>query len=121
MHHPVVDAAVEMTTRDGVTLVADVYRPAGPGPWPTLLHRTPYDRTDPTLVSAIVADPLWLARQGFAVVVQDVRGRFASGGDLDFAVQEYDDGYDAVEWAGAQPWRTGGWGSTAARTTRSPP
>ncbi len=107
MHHPVVDAAVEMTTRDGVVLVADVYRPAGPGPWPTLLHRTPYDRTDPTLVSAIVADPLWLARQGFAVVVQDVRGRFASGGEIDFAVQEYDDGYDAVEWAAAQPWSDG--------------
>ena len=60
---PCIDTDVEMTTRDGVTLVADVYRPAGEGRWPTLLHRTPYDRTDPTLVSAIVADPLWLARQ----------------------------------------------------------
>ncbi|MBW0107060.1 CocE/NonD family hydrolase, partial [Pseudonocardia sp. KRD291] len=108
MHHgPTIDNAVEMTTRDGVTLVADVYRPAGDGRWPTLLHRTPYDRTDPTLVSAIVADPLWLARQGFAVVVQDVRGRFGSGGELDFAHQEHDDGYDAVEWAAAQPWSDG--------------
>ncbi|WP_433800021.1 CocE/NonD family hydrolase [Actinomycetospora sp. CA-084318] len=104
---PVIDSGVEMTTRDGVVLVADVYRPAAEGAWPTLLHRTPYDRTDPTLVSAIVADPLWLARQGFAVVVQDVRGRFASGGDTDFAVQEVDDGFDAVEWAAAQPWSTG--------------
>lgn len=104
---PVIDTAVEMTTRDGVPLVADVYRPAAGGRWPTLLHRTPYDRTDPTLVSAIVADPLWLARQGFAVVVQDVRGRFASGGELDFAHQEYDDGHDAVEWAAAQPWSDG--------------
>ncbi|RZT84427.1 hypothetical protein EV383_1268 [Pseudonocardia sediminis] len=105
--HPMIETAVEMTTRDGVTLVADVYRPAADGRWPTLLHRTPYDRTDPTLVSAIVADPLWLARQGFAVVVQDVRGRFASGGDLDFAHQEHDDGHDAVEWAAAQPWSDG--------------
>ncbi|GLZ50384.1 CocE/NonD family hydrolase [Actinomycetospora sp. NBRC 106378] len=103
----VIDTGVEMTTRDGVVLVADVYRPAAEGSWPTLLHRTPYDRTDPTLVSAIVADPLRLARQGFAVVVQDVRGRFASGGETDFAVQEVDDGYDAVEWAAAQPWSTG--------------
>lgn len=104
---PVIDTGVEMTTRDGVVLVADVYRPAGDGRWPTLLHRTPYDRTDPTLVAAIVADPLWLARQGFAVVVQDVRGRFASGGAIDFAHQEHDDGYDAVEWAAAQPWSDG--------------
>lgn len=105
--HPTIDGAVEMTTRDGVTLVADVYRPAADGRRPTLLHRTPYDRTDPTLVSAIVADPLWLARQGFAVVVQDVRGRFGSGGDLDFAHQELEDGHDAVEWAAAQPWSDG--------------
>ena len=104
---PTIDVGVEMRTRDGVVLVADVHRPAGPGRWPTLLHRTPYDRTDPTLVAAIVADPLWLARQGFAVVVQDVRGRFASGGELDFAHQEHDDGYDAVEWAAAQPWSDG--------------
>lgn len=96
-----------MTTRDGVSLVADVYRPDDEGRWPTLLHRTPYDRTDPTLVAAIVADPLWLARQGFAVVVQDVRGRFASDGDMDFAAQEVEDGYDAVEWAAAQPWSDG--------------
>lgn len=103
----VVDEGVPMTARDGVVLVADVYRPDGDGRWPTLLHRTPYDRRDPTLVAAIVADPLWLARQGFAVVVQDVRGRFGSGGRLDFAHQEADDGFDAVEWAAAQPFSDG--------------
>ncbi|MFC4949965.1 CocE/NonD family hydrolase [Pseudonocardia sp. GCM10023141] len=115
MHGLAVDTNVAMTTRDGVTLRADLYRPAWPDPYPALLLRTPYDRTDPTLVSAIVADPVRLARQGYAVVVQDVRGRFGSGGDMAFFHQEQADGYDAVEWAATQPWcdgRVGIYGSS---------
>jgi predicted acyl esterase len=30
--------------RDGVILRADIYRPAGPGPFPTLVYRTPYGK-----------------------------------------------------------------------------
>ncbi|ANY06846.1 hypothetical protein AFB00_11695 [Pseudonocardia sp. HH130630-07] len=101
------DADVHMTTRDGVTLAGDLYRPAGDGRWPVLLHRTPYDRRDPFRVSGIVADPLWLARQGFAVLVQDTRGRAGSGGRFDFLTQEYDDSSDAVDWAAEQPWSDG--------------
>ncbi len=111
----VVDVDSPMTTRDGVTLRADVYRPADGSPVPALLHRTPYDRTDPASVSALVADPVRLARHGYAVVVQDVRGRFGSDGDLRFFHQEQDDGHDAVEWAAAQPWcdgRVGIYGSS---------
>ncbi len=107
----IVDTDSRMTTRDGVPLAADVYRPADDACHPVLLHRTPYDRTNPTLVSALVADPVWLARRGYAVVVQDVRGRFGSGGEIDFFHQELDDGYDAVEWAAAQPWSDGNIGS----------
>lgn len=81
MYRPRIDADLEMVTRDGVTLVGDLYRPADDGRWPVLLHRTPYDRQDSFRVSGIVADPLWLARQGFAVLVQDSRGRFDSGGE----------------------------------------
>jgi predicted acyl esterase len=33
-----------MKTRDGVTLRADIYGPAGEGKYPTLLQRTPYDK-----------------------------------------------------------------------------
>jgi predicted acyl esterase len=61
VHGLAVDTGVAMTTRDGVTLRADLYRPAWPDPYPALLLRTPYDRADPTLVSAIVADPVRLA------------------------------------------------------------
>ena len=77
------------------------------GPRPALLHRTPYDRTDPTLVSAIVADPLWLARQGFAVVVQDVRGKFASEGEYHVYQGDRTDWPDTFDWIGTQPWSTG--------------
>ncbi|WP_405590216.1 CocE/NonD family hydrolase [Streptomyces sp. NBC_01092] len=107
MYRPRIDAGVRMTTRDGVTLTADLYRPADDGRWPVLLHRTPYDRRDSFRLSAIVADPLWLARQGFAVLVQDTRGRFESGGELDFITQEYNDSYDAIDWAAEQPWSNG--------------
>ncbi len=72
-----IDTGVEMTTRDGVVLRADVYRPDDDRPHPALLHRTPYDRSNPTLVSVLIADPVALARAGYAVVVQDVRGRRA--------------------------------------------
>ena len=107
MYRPRIDAGLQMTTRDGVTLTGDLYRPAEDGRWPVLLHRTPYDRTDPFQVSGIVADPVWLARQGFAVLVQDTRGRFGSGGEFDFVSQELNDSYDVIDWAAAQPWSDG--------------
>ena len=107
MYRPRIDAGLQMTTRDGVTLTGDLYRPAEDGCWPVLLHRTPYDRTDPFQVSGIVADPVWLARQGFAVLVQDTRGRFGSGGEFDFVSQELNDSYDVIDWAAAQPWSDG--------------
>ena len=40
----VIEHDVAMKTRDGVTLKADVYRPAGDGSFPLLLQRTPYDK-----------------------------------------------------------------------------
>ena len=39
-----IDKDVSMKTRDGVTLRADVYRPAAPGRYPVLLSRLPYDK-----------------------------------------------------------------------------
>ncbi|MFD9961746.1 CocE/NonD family hydrolase [Amycolatopsis sp. NPDC058986] len=107
MYQPRIDAGIEMTTRDGVTLTGDLYRPDEDGRWPVLLHRTPYDRAGVFRVSSLVADPVWLARQGFAVLVQDTRGRFGSGGEFGFITQEYNDSSDAVDWAAAQPWSDG--------------
>lgn len=111
-----VDCDVAVPMRDGVELRADVYRPddseihVGSNSnvsYPVLLHRTPYDKANPALTSVLIADPVALARAGYVVVVQDVRGRFASEGTMDFAAQEHDDGYDTVEWAADQPWCNG--------------
>ena len=53
---------VETTMRDGVVLRADVYRPAGGGPWPVLLARTPYGKRDPGVLARL--DPAAAARRG---------------------------------------------------------
>jgi putative CocE/NonD family hydrolase len=95
--HVEFDAPARM--RDGVTLRANVYRPNAPGPWPTLLTRTPYDKNNVQQHVWCGLDPVLTARQGFLVVIQDVRGRFASEGDWDPLRCEREDGYDSVEWA----------------------
>lgn len=87
----------EMETRDGATLRSDIYRPMGEGPWPVLLHRTPYGKD--FVHDGHYLHPGWYARQGFMVVVQDVRGRFCSDGVFAPYLNEGPDGYDAVEWA----------------------
>jgi putative CocE/NonD family hydrolase len=100
--------------RDGIRLATDVYLPAIdgeplPGPFPTLLGRTSYDKE---------SDWLWLkpvvryfVPHGYAVVLQDLRGRYRSersGPYLHVANPlEGLDGYDTVEWIAAQPWSNG--------------
>ena len=90
--------------RDGIELASDLYMPAEGGPFPTLLFRTPYDKYDsPSVISESVA---W-AQKGYAMVNQDVRGRYDSPGEWYPFIHEVEDGHDAVEWAGKQPWSTG--------------
>jgi putative CocE/NonD family hydrolase len=91
--------------RDGVVLRANVYRPAGPRPWPTLLARTPYGKDRPG--AAAWLDPVRAALAGFMVVVQDARGRFASDGTWEPFRFDADDGYDTVEWAARLPGSNG--------------
>ena len=96
----VVETAVKVPMRDGVTLTADVYRPRAEGKFPVLLQRTPYDRRDPRT-------GLRLASHGYVVVLQDTRGRFDSGGEFYPFRNEAADGYDTVEWAAALPYADG--------------
>lgn len=92
---------VTMRTRDGTTLVSDLWHPAGAGPWPTLLVRTAYGRA---VASAVTAPhPSVLARAGYLVVTQDIRGRGDSGGTFDPFAHEGPDGADAIEWAASLP------------------
>ena len=97
-----VELDVPARMRDEVTLRANVYRPGGEGPWPTLLTRTPYDKNVPEWL-----DPVQTAAQGFMVVIQDTRGRFASDGEWIPLHFEREDGYDTVEWAARLPGSNG--------------
>ena len=97
----VVEHGVTMKTRDGVTLRADIYRPAAEGKYPTLLQRTPYNK-DNTADFARTA-----AARGYMVVVQDVRGRYSSDGEWYTFKHESEDGYDTIEWAAALPHSNG--------------
>ena len=92
-----VEHDVAMKTRDGVTLFADIYRPAGTDSLPVLLVRTPYDKSGyaPFGRAGVLRD--------FMVVAQDVRGRYTSEGEWYPFKHEIDDGYDTVEWAASLP------------------
>lgn len=95
--------------RDGVKLATDVYLPTeGKGPWPVILTRTPYNK-----MSALGAGrPTFWTSKGYAVVVQDCRGRFASEGKYTPFMDDHFDGYDTVEWVAKQPWSNGKVGMT---------
>jgi putative CocE/NonD family hydrolase len=101
-----VDRAVPVVMRDGVTLAADVYRPDVDEPVPVLLTRNAYDRTQPIWLSGYV-NPFSAAEAGYAVVHQDVRGRHGSEGEFQPFRNEALDGYDSVEWCAAQDWAAG--------------
>ena len=99
----VVDRGVPVTMKDGVVLFADVYRPAGPGRFPVLLERTPYDKAVDKEID--IGDRA--AAEGYVVIVQDVRGRYTSGGEWYPFRHESQDGYDTVEWAAGLPYSNG--------------
>jgi uncharacterized protein len=95
------DVAVAM--RDGVVLRADVWLPAASGRFPTLVYRTPYGKhlaTKQTTFQKAI-------ERGYAVVICDVRGRYASDGEFWPYRNEGRDGYDTIEWAAKQAWSSG--------------
>jgi putative CocE/NonD family hydrolase len=93
---------VRVPMRDNVRLSTNVYLPPLPGKFPALLVRTPYGKGTALLSSYRV----FLDRK-FAVVVQDVRGRYASEGFFQPPVQEDHDGYDTLNWIARQSWSDG--------------
>jgi putative CocE/NonD family hydrolase len=94
--------------RDGVRLATEVYRPADAGRYAVVLTRSPYNRgVSPKGSNCDNASMRYFAAHGYVALNQDVRGRYRSEGFFHPMVQEARDGYDAVEWAAAQPWSTG--------------
>lgn len=99
---------VAIPMRDGVALSADVWTPEGEGPWPTLLQRLPYDRSNSFQAQHIAAlEVVRAVDAGFAVVLQDTRGRYASGGSFAPFVHEAPDGEDTIAWLREQPFCDG--------------
>ena len=100
----VLDKNVAVPMRDGVILRADVLRPSGGGKFPVLVYRTPYGKDAAQREYTTFERALG---RGYAVVVQDVRGRYHSDGDFRPYENEGRDGYDTIEWSAAQPWSNG--------------
>ena len=97
-----VDTGVRIKMRDGTELVATVFRPADGGRHPAILRRTPYGRG-----SFPPVEGAYWASRGYALIVQDVRGRNDSQGEWKPWAHERKDGYDTIEWIASQSWSNG--------------
>ncbi len=106
----IIDQKVMMPMRDGIRLATDIYRPKGNQKVPIVFSRTPYNfntwidgkMVDRTLESAYEA-----VSRGYALVVQNERGRFFSEGEWDILGTPLTDSYDAFEWMSTQNWSNG--------------
>jgi uncharacterized protein len=99
------ERGVRCRMSDGIELVSDHYYPPQSGPHPTLLMRQPYGRDIASTV--VYAHPVWFARHGYNVVVQDVRGRGDSGGDFYPFRHEGRDGRETIAWLSMRPESSG--------------
>ncbi len=107
-----VDRDIPMKMRDGITLKADVYRPDDRERHPAIVVRTPYNKI-PSAPSDFLS-PVEAAFAGYAMIIQDTRGRFASEGEFFIGRSEGQDGYDTVENIAAEPWCDGNVGMVGA-------
>ena len=100
-----IERSIMVPMRDGVRMSTDVYRPKGvAGPLHTVLIRLPYNKA--TYGGATVPASFF-ASHGYAVAVQDVRGKFASEGEYHVYQGDMTDWSDTFDWIGTQPWSTG--------------
>jgi putative CocE/NonD family hydrolase len=102
-----IEKNVMVPMRDGVNLAADVYRPVEEGRHPVLLSRLPYNKDLPGRLALIAGAALRAAQQGYVVMYQDCRGRFASEGEFYPVFDDANDGVDTVNWIVQQPWASG--------------
>ncbi|MGE0214223.1 CocE/NonD family hydrolase [Mycolicibacterium sp.] len=111
----VVEHDVHIPTRDGGFVAADIYRPAGPGPFPTLYAVSPYGKewvdlpAIPTFRHRETGDIAFYVENGYAYVHADTRGTGHStfGEWKVLATEEQHDVYDTIEWIAEQAWSSG--------------
>ena len=107
-----VDKDIMVPMQDGIALATDVWTPDGDGAAPTLLVRLPYGKDMIGLYAYGVLPNLFaLVEAGYAVVYQDCRGTFRSGGEFTPMLNEASDGADTVAWLLTQPWCDGNIGT----------
>ncbi len=120
----VVERNVMIPARDGVRLATDIYRPALEGTpvtarLPVLLQRTPYGKG----ADRFVPQAVYFASQGYIVALQDLRGRYASGGEFTkYNPLEAPDGFDTVEYLARLPYsdgQVGMWGTSYGAHTQA--
>lgn len=127
---------VRIPLRDGSYVCADVFRPAEPGEYPIVMSKGFYGKSFYHDCICNEADVLrkeqmedryfsgnpdgaqyenhetvdtsvWVP-EGYVCIRVDARGVCKSPGlQAPFSVQEAEDYYDAIEWAGTQPWSNG--------------
>lgn len=91
--------------RDGIILAADLYRPAKEGRFPAILLRTPYGKENTEHSYPLLATIF--SSLGYVVLVQDVRGKYASEGEFHPFIHEEKDGNDTIDWISGQVWSSG--------------
>lgn len=100
----VAEKNIMLPMHDGVKLATDVYHPAEEGQWPVLLTRLMYDKSNEWFLG-LNLDIARALQADYAVVVQDVRGRYASEGEFPSTFQqEASDGADTIAWIAGQSW-----------------
>lgn len=102
-----IDRALPVTTRDGIVLATDVYRPALEGSFPTLVYRVRGGRSSAFIAGVLLLNPLEAVDRGYAVVIQEVRGRAASDDRWQPFTHERNDSEDCLDWVVAQDWCDG--------------
>ncbi|MBU2996651.1 CocE/NonD family hydrolase [Cellulophaga baltica] len=107
----IIDQKVRIPMRDGVRLVADVYRPKTDKKVPIIFSRTPYNFNNwvdgKEITTIRVRKALEAVKKGYAYIVENERGRYFSEGVWDILGTPVTDGYDTFTWMKNQPWSNG--------------
>jgi len=100
------DTMVMVPMRDGVRLATDIYRPRdAEGELPLVFIKTPYDFN--TFGGSSLQWAYQAVTRGYAVAVQNERGRYYSEGEWTILGNPRTDGYDALTWFSEQEWSNG--------------
>lgn len=89
------------TLSDGVDLIADMYYPDPLKKHPAIFIRTPYNKKQHSSLGE------FLAKHGYVVVIQDVRGTGQSKGNFIPFANEIRDGMEMLGWIEGQDWYNG--------------